>query len=423
MLDGVQDFTVSINDGPEMLFINTPTVFVDGLAGNDDIVVREPAPNQAVWNVQVYVAGGTPASDSGRLGDNLELESTGIQNVTYNPNNPLSSVPVVAGVTFTTPAEGAGQFNDSGDTSTINAVEFLFPGFYASSPGGVEDFIYSGDPNTITYNTPGRRRNSVVFTPGNVADSGTITGNAFGGAALTPLAFSNLGGGTVTFTSSNAGRSDILQVNGTTAGENFLVAGSGDGGAGTVQLLTPAGSAETPFLQTPAINELLLDGNGGMDVFNLSGALPYAGGVTVNADSTVNLTGAVGPVNVALADNTPGSLNPDTVITGYGAPVTLIGVDVANLDATRSRVTVVGTAAGRHASPTRRAAPTRARSKTPASILSSTLLRYRARSPSMAAAAERPTKSSSMAPAAATCSTRQGDLRMAAVSDASGTHG
>ena len=125
-------------------------------------------------------------------------------------------------------------------------------------------------PNNIIYNTPAGGANSVVFTPGNVADSGTITGNAFGGAALTPLAFSNLGGGTVTFTTSNVGRSDILQVNGTAAGENFLVTGSGDGGAGTVHLLTLAGSAETPVLQTPAINALLLDGNGGVDVFNLS---------------------------------------------------------------------------------------------------------------------------------------------------------
>src|SRR5947209_8299447 len=74
LLDGVQDFTVSVNDGPDMLFINTPNLFIDALSGNDDIVVREPAPNQAVWNVQVYVAGGAPASDANRLGDNIELE-------------------------------------------------------------------------------------------------------------------------------------------------------------------------------------------------------------------------------------------------------------------------------------------------------------------------------------------------------------
>ena len=48
-------------------------------------------------------------------------------------------------------------------------------------------------------------------------------------------------------------------------------------------------------------------------------------------------------MNVALGDNTPGSLNPNTVITGYGAPGTLIGVDTANLDATGNTVTAVGT--------------------------------------------------------------------------------
>ena len=48
-------------------------------------------------------------------------------------------------------------------------------------------------------------------------------------------------------------------------------------------------------------------------------------------------------MSVALGDNTPGSLNPNTVITGYGAPVTLIGVDTANLDATSKTVSAVGT--------------------------------------------------------------------------------
>ena len=88
LLDGVQDFTVSVNGGPDMLFINQPTLFIDALSGNDDIVVREPRPNQAAWNVQIYVAGGAPASGANRLGDNVELETPGTQTVTYNPNNP-----------------------------------------------------------------------------------------------------------------------------------------------------------------------------------------------------------------------------------------------------------------------------------------------------------------------------------------------
>src|SRR5262249_18442678 len=34
LLDGVQDFTVSLNDGPDMLFINQPSYFIDALSGN-----------------------------------------------------------------------------------------------------------------------------------------------------------------------------------------------------------------------------------------------------------------------------------------------------------------------------------------------------------------------------------------------------
>src|SRR5262249_53583631 len=49
--DGVQDFTVSLNTGPSILFLNTPELVVDALAGDDDIELRTPAPNNAVWNV------------------------------------------------------------------------------------------------------------------------------------------------------------------------------------------------------------------------------------------------------------------------------------------------------------------------------------------------------------------------------------
>ena len=64
---------MSVNNGPDMLFsINTPNLFIHALSGNDDIVVREPAPNQAVWSVLNFVAGGPPAAGVGRLTDNVE---------------------------------------------------------------------------------------------------------------------------------------------------------------------------------------------------------------------------------------------------------------------------------------------------------------------------------------------------------------
>jgi len=60
--DGVQDFTVSVNIGPEILFVDQPTLTVNALAGSDEVVLRAPAPNNAVWNVQVTIDGGPPSA-------------------------------------------------------------------------------------------------------------------------------------------------------------------------------------------------------------------------------------------------------------------------------------------------------------------------------------------------------------------------
>src|SRR6185436_11825570 len=64
--NGVQDFTVSVNGGPDLLFIDTPTLAVNALGGSDTIALRTPAPNGAVWDVDVTIDGGepTPAGDS-----------------------------------------------------------------------------------------------------------------------------------------------------------------------------------------------------------------------------------------------------------------------------------------------------------------------------------------------------------------------
>ncbi len=92
-------------------------------------------------------------------------------------------------------------------------------------------------------------------------------------------------------------------------------------------------------VSTPGVANLALNGLGGNDTFVLHGSLPYAA-TTVSGDSIMNLTGATGPVTVNLADST---VPTNTTITGYGGTVTLIGVDVANLDANNNSMSVVGT--------------------------------------------------------------------------------
>src|SRR5262249_29971978 len=141
---------------------------------------------------------------------------------------------------------------------------------------------------------------------------------------------------TVTFANATAGsRVDTLLLNGVGAGDQFTVNGPGNAGAGTAQISkiqSPGVSVpETLLINTSSISSLDLVGVGANDTFNITGGLPYTS-LAVHADATANLSGAVGPVTVNIADNTPGSANPNTVITGYGGQVTLIGVDTANLN-------------------------------------------------------------------------------------------
>jgi hypothetical protein len=47
-----------------------------------------PRPNIAIWDVDVFIAGGTPASPTGDQGDVFELETPGTQAVVFTPTGP-----------------------------------------------------------------------------------------------------------------------------------------------------------------------------------------------------------------------------------------------------------------------------------------------------------------------------------------------
>lgn len=346
LADGVQDFVVSVSDQLDVTFINQPNLLIDSLAGDDDIVVREPAPNLAVWNVQIVVAGGTPTALVDPLGDTLQLETPGNQNVTYTPRPAPGVIPAIPGVTF--PAASASdtfQFNDATNTSKITAIPFSLsvPGFsYVSSPGGVEHAVYHGigGNDNLTFNSPsngGALANDIIYTPGATADSGSIASRLLGGGTtLVPLTFAGLGAnGTITYTTANpgGGRVDLLEINGTSSSDVFQVNGAGNG---SVQLFKiGSGSVfESVVMNTNAIDSLLLHSQGGIDTFNLVGGLPYTN-TTIDADATLNLSGATGAIAVNLGPNT---------ITGYGGTIALSGVDVVNMTAGGNTLTVVGTA-------------------------------------------------------------------------------
>ncbi len=100
----------------------------------------------------------------------------------------------------------------------------------------------------------------------------------------------------------------------------------------------------TDTLNTGSIAALDLSSLSGDDVFNISGPLPYTSVIVdagdPSASDILNLSGATGPVSVNLADST---IATNTTVTGYGGTVTLVGVEIANLNATNNTVAVVGT--------------------------------------------------------------------------------
>jgi hypothetical protein len=326
LADGVQDFTVSVNQGPDVLYINQPNLFIDALAGDDDIVVREPAPVGGVapvWNTQVTVAGGTPAVNSGPLGDTLQLETPGQQSVTYTPT----------GI-------DTGTLNDTTNTSVITMGSFTIPALpYTSSPGGIEHVIYQGLGGNDALTVMGTAGIDVfTHTPGARGDEGNVQVNK-----LLPLDYTGLGSTGAVTLNGNGGADNTLVYQGTANPDNFTVEAT----TGAVTLTTGSVTHVQVRQQVTGantINHLELHALGGVNSFNVAGTLPYSttlldGGLGSSFDP-VNLTAASSAVIVNLGDST---LSTDTTVSGYGGLVTLAGTDVANLDVNSQTLTVNGT--------------------------------------------------------------------------------
>jgi hypothetical protein len=339
--DGIQDFTVSVNDGPDMLFINQPYLFIDAMAGNDDIVVREPAPNNAVWDVQVYVAGGTPSTATVDGGDVLELDTQGTtQDVDYTPMP--SSIAAPAGVTIPTPGVDTATFNDTTDTSVIAATQFTIGapfGFnYVSSPDGIEQAVYHGGGGSAgtsdTLTVTGTSGPDVFdFTAGTTVDSGSVVVDS-----LVPLAFQNIGtSGIVAM--ADGGGTDTLVYNGSDGNDLFSVAAA----TGAISLTNDAGAHVVVTVPTTGnlIENLVLNGLDGDDTFDVTGAQLYTT-ITLNggdpsASDVANLTG-----NGTAVTYTTGETQ--TATGGGLGTVDLTGVEIVNLAAGAGAVTFQGTA-------------------------------------------------------------------------------
>ncbi|MEZ6114402.1 MAG: hypothetical protein R3C99_25835 [Pirellulaceae bacterium] len=193
--NGVNDFTVSVNDNIELYFLDTPSLIVNALGGSDEIAVQTPAPNGAVWNTNLTINGGLPtASDKVIFG----TPGAQVDNVVYTPTGADS---------------GTLNITNLNSLTTLNQIEHL---------------VYDGEggQDTITVNTLAVAvASTIVLTPAATVDSGEVAVDS-----RLPLQFTNLGvTASVTINDPNAGDGDVLIYNGTGASDVFSVPDSGPG--------------------------------------------------------------------------------------------------------------------------------------------------------------------------------------------------
>jgi hypothetical protein len=230
--DGVQDFTVAVNAFPEILFIDTANVLIKALAGDDLINIIAPAPNEAVWDVDVTVDGGPPSAS-----DRLVVETPYVSSDTaiYTPT----------GV-------------DSGEIDLVNLSSLI-------AISGVEELVYDGRNDDDTLTVLGTSGDDViVHTPGANNTSGTLAVND-----LLALEYQDLGlGATLTVDAGDPAASDVLRYDGTALNDVFII--------GTTQTVTLNARLA---LNSANVETLQLEGLGGDDIFRLVPAVqssPYA---------------------------------------------------------------------------------------------------------------------------------------------------
>ncbi len=220
--DGIQDFTVSVNSGPELLFINVDTLTVNALSGSDEVSLTTPAPNGAIWAVNVTINGGEPAA----VGDRLVVRTpgaAGAENVAYTPN--------------------------AADGGTLNLISLTSPVVINQ----IETLVYDGqnDGDTLTV-LGGGGADVIVHSPGATDQAGTLAVNT-----LLALSYQNMGA-LASVRADGQGGADTLVLNGTALNDSL-----------SVETGALVGLNARLKVQALNIETLTLEGLAGDDVFTL----------------------------------------------------------------------------------------------------------------------------------------------------------
>ncbi len=348
--DGTQDFTTSVNASPEILWIDTPLIFIDALSGDDDITVRTPAPpvpgpGSAQWDVDVYVAGGTPSAPA--TGDRLRVETPyEDNNVTYQPTGPdtgIMSILNAGGLTHSNIYIGPWEVDCSpAPDDTLR-----------SSPGGVEHLHYDGisaeggftvpdpmnppnqDPATAFTDTltilgngfsQATANDHFTHTPGGDPDAGRVdVVDATNAQSMLAINYHNIGlGGSVTLDGQSG--VDLMRVVGTGQNDVIDVAAT----TGTVQITLSNAAPRVPVLQT-SIETLVLDSLAGDDTTTINEPQPYSaidvnGGSPDSGSDVLTVIGAAGTAETVSIVQSASNVTNQT-ISGYAASIDVSGTE------------------------------------------------------------------------------------------------
>ncbi len=287
--NGIRDFTVSINEGSEVQFLEQATLTVNALSGSDNITLRTPAPNNAAWDVDVTINGGAPSADA----DRLVVETPGQTTAQYTPSAPDTGSVVIA----------------PGGTATNVTIN------------GIEQLIYDGEAGNDALTVFGSAAADVItHTAGTNVDSGQIQV----GSNLA-LNYQNLGA-TATITADGAGGNDALVYSGDSTDDVFTVST-----AGAVDLVT--GGANRLDVAQANIEQLRLLGLDGDDSFVINTAAGIYGqgielsGGNAGADSVTVLASAASTATLDFATGDITNVVGGAVSVAGIESVTLTGTD------------------------------------------------------------------------------------------------
>jgi hypothetical protein len=335
--DGVRDFTSQVNSGPQILWLDAPLLLISAGAGDDDVIVRAPAPNNANWNVSLMVSGGPPAAGPYSDGDRFELETpqNSPDTILYTPTAAESGLLIIN-------ESGSGIYNPLSDTSIQLGGPFAMPplpGLPALDPGGLETLVYDGqngnDVVAIYGDAAGVTNDTFIHQPDTEPDDGRILVNS-----LLPLQYTDLGTSGLISIDGLAG-TDVLSVDGTASNDDFTVTPV----TGLISHALATGTLRVAIAQS-RLERVVLEGYSGSDTFRIPGSSPSAtivhgGTPDVGSDTIIYTSTGATIVDLGLSTIDDDGVNPPAdvtwtaveqiIVSGAGFGLTLSGTAVDDM--------------------------------------------------------------------------------------------